>query len=227
MTNLQLRIVSALVLVPVVFGAIFFGGLAFAAFTVLILTLAVFEWIKLSLKTEKMVFFIFFGLLYLFIGFYEFYYLRTEFEDGLYLILAMLLTVWAGDTGAYFVGRKFGKHKMAPTISPNKSWEGLAGCMFFSAVMLWVVIYFASDLSAIVPNAITQPSASLSVIVILVGAVLGYVGQVGDLMESALKRNAQTKDSGNIIPGHGGILDRVDSIVLVSPVFVAFANNVL
>lgn len=224
MSNLQLRVLSALVLVPIVFGAIITGGLAFKIFVAIIFAAAAFEWIKLSLNTKKIFLFLLFGAVYLPAGFYAFYFIREGFENGLYLLLAMLLSIWAGDTGAYFVGRKFGKHKMAPTISPNKSWEGLGGCMIFSALILWATIYFAGDLAAIIPNSVQRPEGIDNLILFSVAAVLGYIGQVGDLIESALKRNAQMKDSGNIIPGHGGILDRVDSIILVSPVFASIIS---
>lgn len=224
MSNLQLRILSALVLVPIVFGAIFLGGWAFKIFVAIIFCAAVFEWVRLSLHTKKIAFFLIVGAVYLPVGFFAFYFVREGLENGLYLILAMLLSIWAGDTGAYFVGRKFGKHKMAPTISPNKSWEGLAGCMLFSALVLWATIYFAQNFSFLIPNTIERPEGFNSIEFIFMASILGYIGQIGDLIESALKRNAQMKDSGHIIPGHGGILDRVDSIILVSPVFVAFVS---
>lgn len=96
--------------------------------------------------------------------------------------------------------------------------------MIFSALILWATIYFAGDLAAIIPNSVQRPEGIDNLILFSVAAVLGYIGQVGDLIESALKRNAQMKDSGNIIPGHGGILDRVDSIILVSPVFASIIS---
>lgn len=217
MSNLQLRVISALVMIPFVFGAIILGGWPFAVFTFLMFGLACFEWIRLSVKTKNEYVFLLTGLIYLPICFYAFYYLRTGFTDGLYLVLTMLIIIWSADTGAYFIGRKFGKHKMSPTISPNKSWEGLIGAMFFSALAMILIMtfVFSSDAN---PGVLKLAS---------VGAILGYVGQAGDLLESLLKRKADAKDSSNLIPGHGGVLDRVDSILLVSPVFVFIASYVL
>ncbi len=217
MSNLQLRIISALVMLPFVVGAVFMGGMPFMIFTGVIFVLAVYEWVRLSLKTQSKVGFLLFGLIYLPLCFYEFYFLRTGFVDGLYLVISMLLVIWSADIGAYFVGRKFGKHKMAPTMSPNKSWEGLAGAMFFSALMMIVLMKYV----------FTSDSSPSLLILALTGAMLGYVGQAGDLLESFLKRKAGEKDSSKLIPGHGGVLDRVDSILLVSPIFVFIAAYVL
>lgn len=227
MSNLQLRIISALVLVPFILAAIIMGGKIFAGFVALIFIIATYEWISLSLKTGKKAAFLALGVVYLPVCFFQFYFLRNGFPDGLYLIITLLFVVWAGDTGAYFVGRKFGRHKMSPTISPNKSWEGLIGSMLSSAAILFLGIHFAPALSGYIPNSIQPPVGEGNVILFLMGCVLGYVGQAGDLLESALKRNAQVKDSGSLIPGHGGILDRVDSILLISPIFVYIAANVL
>lgn len=217
MSNLQLRIISALVMLPFVVGAVFMGGMPFMIFTGVIFVLAVYEWVRLSFKTQSKVGFLLFGLIYLPLCFYEFYYLRTGFSDGLYLVISMLLVIWSADIGAYFVGRKFGSHKMAPTMSPNKSWEGLAGAMFFSALMMIVLMKYV----------FTSDSSPSLLILALTGAILGYVGQAGDLLESFLKRKAGEKDSSKLIPGHGGVLDRVDSILLVSPIFVFIAAYVL
>lgn len=227
MTNLQLRLISAVILAPVVITAIIIGGKIFAAFVALIFLIACYEWTSISLKTNKKLAFLALGLVYLPICFFEFYFLRNGFENGLYYLLTMMIVVWAGDTGAYFVGRKFGKHKMAPNFSPNKSWEGLAGSMLFSGVFLWLCIYFAPALSTLIANSVTPPTGVQSLSLFIMGCILGYVGQAGDLLESAMKRKANVKDSGRIIPGHGGILDRVDSILLISPVFVFIASHVL
>ncbi len=227
MSNLQLRLLSSLVLIPVIFGAIIIGGLTFKIFIGLAFVIALYESITLSLKTTRRAAFIILGSIYLSFCFYEFYSLRHDFENGLYLVLTMLVVVWAGDTGAYFIGRKFGKHKMAPTISPNKSWEGLFGSALFSSLFLLLPIYFAGNLSAIIPNVIAKPDSTETVFLLLIGGLLGYIGQVGDLIESFLKRSAGAKDSGHLIPGHGGILDRVDSLLLVAPFFVFIARYVL
>jgi len=124
-------------------------------------------------------------------------------EWGSSLVLLALLPLWAGDSLAYFVGRAIGKHPLAPTISPKKTWEGaianFAGCLLGA----WGIAY-----------AIGAPIiAGLAV-----GLTLGVLGQAGDLLESWLKRSTGEKDSGGILPGHGGILDRLDSFLATAPV---------
>ena len=120
-----------------------------------------------------------------------------------WLLLAMLVT-FASDTGAFFVGRAIGRHPMAPVISPNKTWEGAAGG-FLAAVLAGVVLTALFDLSIPLWQRF------------LAGAGIGIAAQAGDLAESKLKRISQVKDAGSIIPGHGGILDRLDSLSLSIP----------
>ncbi len=119
------------------------------------------------------------------------------------LCIGIMTSVWANDSFAYLVGSKFGRHKMVPKISPKKSWEGLAGGIVGS-VVVWLAI-------ALVPQ------TPVTVVVALVcGVCCGVTGVVGDLVESRIKRGAGIKDSGNLIPGHGGLLDRSDSMLFVS-----------
>ena len=119
-------------------------------------------------------------------------------------LLFTLLIVFATDTGAYLVGRVFGSRPLAPVISPNKTWEGAAGGIFFALVIALVVGY-ALDLA----NPRWQQ--------IVIGASVGVISQMGDLFESRLKRLSNVKDTGSIIPGHGGVLDRLDSVVVSIP----------
>ncbi len=117
------------------------------------------------------------------------------------LLVLALVPLWVGDSLAYFVGRAIGKHKLAPRISPNKTWEGaianLVGCLAAAnAIGIWLQV---------------PPPASIAV-----GLTTGILGQVGDLLQSRLKRLADVKDSGSILPGHGGVLDRLDSFLFSS-----------
>jgi len=121
------------------------------------------------------------------------------------LVLVLFATVWAGDTVAYFTGKLIGRHKLAPKLSPKKTWEGAVGGMFGSVV--------AGGLTAYLLNI---PEAIASV------AIASVVMQIGDLFESFIKRQVGQKDSSNIIPGHGGILDRIDALIFASVVFVVF-----
>lgn len=125
-------------------------------------------------------------------------------------LMYVFLLVWGADSGAYFVGRKFGMRKLAPMVSPNKSIEGLIGGLLTSGFIIIVVSIAYLDLS-IVPFLLFMLLSLLTVI----SSVLG------DLVESMLKRRAGIKDSGRILPGHGGVLDRVDSLLSATPIFAA------
>lgn len=140
-------------------------------------------------------------IFYLGIGFY--YFIETRFSGLVYVFYALFL-IWATDTGAYLFGRYFGKRKLWPEISPKKTVEGSIGGIA-SALLVAVLFYYLSDLDI--------PFGKL----IMASILLAIIGQMGDLVESALKRHFQVKDSGNILPGHGGILDRVDSWLFVMP----------
>jgi len=119
------------------------------------------------------------------------------------LVLGILLSVWANDSFAYLVGSKFGKHKLAPRTSPKKSWEGFFAGLAGSAVF-WCLMTLVPGVTMSIPQAI------------LFGLASGLMGVLGDLAESRIKRNSGFKDSGTIMPGHGGLLDRSDSLFLTS-----------
>jgi len=124
------------------------------------------------------------------------------------LILFLLLTVWANDIGAFVVGRGLGGPRLAPSISPAKTWAGFWGGITAAGLV--------GGLVALVAGA----QAPLAAVVL--GAVLAVVGQGGDLFESAIKRRYKVKDSGQLIPGHGGLLDRIDGLVAAAPVLALF-----
>lgn len=149
--------------------------------------------------------------LYIGMGFY--YLIVTRDEGGLKYIFFVLLVIWATDTGAYFFGRAFGKNKLWPKISPNKTIEGAVGGIVLACIVGITFHLFWSF--------------QYSVLIILgVTILISVFGQIGDLVESAFKRHYGVKDSGNILPGHGGILDRLDSLLFVMPIlhFVQFVD---
>ncbi len=131
--------------------------------------------------------------------------LLHRFEAGEIFVLAVIVSVWANDVFAYLIGSALGRTKMAPRISPNKTWEGFAGGALFT-VVVW------SSLTLVPQNTIQLP------ILILIGLVVAVAGAVGDLLESRIKREGGVKDSGTFFPGHGGVLDRFDSLIVVSVV---------
>lgn len=129
-------------------------------------------------------------------------------------LLSVMAIVWVADSGAYFFGKAFGRHKLAPVISPGKSWEGAIGgwlCVLFFGVMCTQV----SFLSFTFPNALKHALGWTGFFLLL--TLLTAVGVIGDLIESQLKRRAQVKDSSHLLPGHGGVLDRIDSLIFVMP----------
>ncbi|WGE32628.1 phosphatidate cytidylyltransferase [Actinobacillus genomosp. 2] len=145
-------------------------------------------------------------------------YAIDEFQ-GTYLLLYVCLLVWGADSGAYFFGRAFGKHKLAPKVSPGKSWEGAIGGLITSSVIAFLFLEFAPN------NVFGRELATLPFILVSVATVA--ISVLGDLAESMFKRQANIKDSSNLIPGHGGILDRIDSLTAAIPFFATFFFFVL
>ncbi len=134
--------------------------------------------------------------------------LLMEIQDNLggHFVIMLLLIIWATDSGAYFFGKFFGKKKLAPVLSPGKTWVGFyGGCASGLLAGAFVSSFFSLDL--------------LTWQAMLIGILLSLSGQLGDLAESMLKREAGVKDSGRLIPGHGGLLDRLDSLLFASPVY--------
>jgi len=130
-------------------------------------------------------------------------YVRQQ-SNGAWLVLLLMLIVAVADSGGYFAGRRFGKHKLAPAVSPGKTWEGFAGGLLANC-LLALILSQVLDVSLVLMLVLTVPTSLISVL--------------GDLLESMVKRHAGAKDSGTILPGHGGILDRVDGITAGAPVF--------
>jgi len=128
---------------------------------------------------------------------------------GKRFILLFLATIWAGDSGAYYVGKTFGRHKMSPRISPNKTWEGLAGGI--------VTSFVAAGLAKMAFGLALAWGHTLAI-----AAILAIAAPIGDLIESALKRDTGVKDSSSILPGHGGFLDRTDSLFYSAPFVLAY-----
>lgn len=136
-------------------------------------------------------------------------FIRAMDSQGGGRLIFLLIVVWSGDIFAYFVGKAVGRHKMSPRISPKKTWEGAAASILASSILgTWYYRY------AITEHAHRMPLAG----VVLLCVVLNIAAQLGDLVESAIKRGADVKDSGSILPGHGGMLDRIDAMLFAAPV---------
>ena len=156
--------------------------------------------------------------------------LRQQWAGAFYL-LYLLLVVWAGDIFAYFVGKSMGRHLMAPRISPKKTWEGAAASLVASVGVGWLLFHYSLPISSALLRAglierrdglfgLEQPATSP---IILLTIALNVAAQLGDLVESLIKRGAGIKDSGTILPGHGGMLDRVDALLFATPVLWYYA----
>ena len=156
--------------------------------------------------------------------------LRQQWSGG-FLLLYLLLVVWSGDIFAYFVGKSIGRHLMAPRISPKKTWEGAAASLAASLAVGVLLFHYALPLSSALLNAglierrdgvfgLEKPALWP---IILLTVAINMAAQLGDLVESLIKRGANVKDSGTILPGHGGMLDRIDALLFAAPLLWYYA----
>ncbi len=197
-SDLRLRIASAAIMTPLGLAAIWAGGAVWLVVLAFLGGIVAYEWIRLSHGATSAAT----GVGYVLLACVSLALLRlapTGFGDVLFL----MLVVWAGDIGAYLTGRQLGGPRLAPAISPGKTWSGAAGGLAFSILAgLAVAAGFGNP----------RPFHAG-----LIGAALALVAQAGDLLESGLKRWSGAKDSGGLIPGHGGLLDRVDGLLAAAP----------
>lgn len=196
--GLLIRALSALVLGPALLAAVWYGFPWIDLAAAIAAPIMILEWTRLTRGAPVLRLLAWaYGLAAL----VALLWLRHQPVHGRETIVWLLACIWATDIGAYFVGRAAGGAKLAPSISPGKTWSGLVGGMAWAAVASAAVGYVFG----------LGETISLAV----VGAVLAVVGQGGDLLESAAKRRAGVKDSGRLIPGHGGLLDRIDGLIAV------------
>ncbi|HEY1940037.1 MAG TPA: phosphatidate cytidylyltransferase [Candidatus Angelobacter sp.] len=178
----------------------------------------------------------FFSVVYISVSLSLLISLREDpFKD--LLVIFILFSVWAGDIAAYYVGKNFGRHKLSPIVSPNKSWEGAIASIIASIFVAWLVFHFQEQISSffwrdpnhlpfygILANKVGIRATVSRPHVIVLGVITNIAAQFGDLFESALKRGAGVKDSGTLLPGHGGLLDRIDALLFAIPVVWYYAN---
>lgn len=193
-----MRAISAAILGPVLLAAVWFGFPWIDLVAAVAAPMMIFEWTRL---TRGRPFTRLLAYCYSLGAVVALLWLRHQPEAGRETIIWLLVCVWATDIGAYFVGRAAGGAKLAPRISPGKTWSGLIGGMASAAVL------------SAATGSLFGMGEALSLAVI--AAALAIVAQAGDLIESAAKRSAGVKDSGRLIPGHGGLLDRVDGLIAV------------
>ena len=135
--------------------------------------------------------------------------------NGPSLLVLLFLSVWSGDVAALYIGRNFGRHKLS-RISPNKTWEGAAASVAGTLLTVALLLFLATELNRRGIDLLNYPGSVTRTLFLSI--LLNVAAQVGDLLESALKRSAGVKDSGTLLPGHGGVLDRIDALLLAAPV---------
>lgn len=190
-----MRVASALVLAPVALACVWFGGIAWYALVTAAGLGVCWEWWKMC-RGEPLPLLAGFGYAVLAVA--ALAWLRADPAGGRPALIFLLVVVWCSDIGAYAAGRLIGGRKLAPSISPGKTWSGAAGGLLAAIV--------GAEVVAALWNGRPGPA-------MLAAAVLGVASQLGDLLESAVKRQFGVKDSGHLIPGHGGLLDRLDGLM--------------
>ena len=211
--DLGIRMLSALVLAPVALACVWVGGIAFTLVVAAIMLGLVIEWLALCRQPTARAAGALLrpaGLAYVAVAGGALLWLRDDPVAGRPDVLFLLLVVWAGDIGAYLVGRWIGGPRLAPRISPGKTWSGSLGGLFAAIAVGLLAAHF-------IPGTATAWRG------VLIAALLGVVAQAGDLLESFVKRRLEVKDSGHLIPGHGGLFDRLDGVLAAAPVAALLA----
>ena len=198
MNELAIRTLTGVVLIAIALVAAVVGGNLFAYFAAAVATAMFFEWTRIT-KGWGAGWYIL-GIIYAILPAISLLWIRERDAHGLELLMWTFLVTWSTDIGAYFAGRRFGKRKLAPSISPGKTVEGLYGGIAAAALVggAWVL-----------PTGLGLPLLALA-------PAMALAAQAGDLFESGMKRRAGVKDSGTWLPGHGGVLDRLDGLVPVA-----------
>jgi len=198
MNELAARTLTGVIMIVVALVAAYVGGTVFAWAVAAVATLMFYEWTRIT-KGWGPGWYVA-GFVYALLPALALLWVRERDAHGLYLLIWVFIVTWSTDIGAYFAGRTFGKRKLAPTISPNKTVEGLLGGIASAALFggAWTI------------------ATGLGTALIVLAPVLAVAAQAGDLFESGMKRRAGVKDSGVWLPGHGGALDRLDGLVPVA-----------
>ncbi|MEO1730087.1 MAG: phosphatidate cytidylyltransferase [Pseudomonadota bacterium] len=222
-SDLPVRLASALVMAGIAGAALWLGGFAWIGFVIAIAGLVLWEWNRLAraMKASPLgeVVWLFFGALYVTGAALAMIQVRASF-DALAVALIYILPIIAVDVGAYFAGRALGGPKIAPSLSPSKTWAGLGGGAMAASLVAIVLL-----LTGFRPDMLGSANAMAISLAVLSGLVIAVVAQAGDFFESWMKRRAGVKDSSNLIPGHGGVFDRVDGFLAVF--FLIFCVNVV
>ena len=197
------RLLSSIILIPIAIFFIIQGSVFFIFFLSLIFLATNYEWVKMIKKNN---FIKIFGIIFLFFSFYSAFYIREQ--SGLNFFLFILIVCIFTDIGGYLFGKTFKGPKLTK-ISPNKTYAGVIGSFLFSLIAGLVFIKYVDDIGF-------KNNDQLEVLIVIL--FISFISQIGDLIISYFKRKAKLKDTGKILPGHGGFLDRVDGLIFVMPV---------
>lgn len=215
MSGLAKRLLSTAVLAPVMLWILFTGGAVLLALLLAAVVISSYEWAKMAARDKnraRACLLILAGSVYIAAALGGVFDIR---ETDPVLCFCLLLGIWGSDIGGYVFGKFIGGPKLAPRISPNKTWAGL-----FGACLLPVIVMLA------IPLSLASPGDDFNeAFLLLSGLALGVLGQIGDLSVSKMKRFAGVKDTGSLIPGHGGLLDRIDALLLVFFVFWGLSDT--
>lgn len=206
MNELAIRTITGIALIAIALGAVFVGGYAFALLAAGVATAVFYEWTRLT-KGWGGAWYVG-GLAYALAAALSLLWIRDRSDNGVALVLWVFIIVWSTDIGAYFTGRSIGGPKLAPAISPGKTWAGFYGGIAAAMLLGGAWAYFAG----------------LFPIAFLLAPLFSVASQGGDLFESWMKRRSGVKDSGRWLPGHGGVFDRVDGLL---PVAILTANALI
>lgn len=203
--NFVTRLISSIILLPIVIYLIIFGGVYFYSFLSLLAILMAFEWQyivshkKTNISTLKIDLI---GAFFIMLPIASLSAIRA-LDNGIELLIELCITIAGADIGGYIFGKTLKGPKLAPNISPNKTWSGFLGGIFLAVLMIFLYKEYQSEPFELLTQTI----------------ILAIISQFSDLLESKFKRMFGVKDSGNLIPGHGGILDRIDGFILSAPAF--------
>ena len=209
--ELKKRIISSIILIPAIFFLIIKGSLLFNLFLLVILLISSFEWHKMSKNRSYYIP----GFIFLIFSFYSIYQLRVYDDNSLNKLLIILVICILTDLGGYIFGKTLKGPKLI-SYSPNKTYSGLVGSYLLSLCVVPFLIYF---------NQITENEKIIAIFFVI---LISTISQIGDITISYFKRKSNIKDSGKLIPGHGGILDRIDGMVFVFPFsYFIMSNNLI